>query len=103
MSLLKTAAEGAARATQANRPLARIRTLIAGSMDGNIATLVEDGQLVWMPARQPLRAIDSETLSNGKLLTGVDWRANRLVDALAKMAATTGKAPYAITRLLESG
>ena len=72
-------------------------------MDGNIATLVEDGQLVWMPAHQPLRAIDSETLSNGNLLTGVDWRANRLVDALAKMAATTGKAPYAITRLLESG
>ena len=102
-SLLKTAAEGVALATQANRSLARVWGLIAGSTDGNIAALVENGQLVWMPAHQTLSAIDNRTLSNGKLLTGVDWHANRLVDALAKMAAATMKAPHAITRLLDSG
>ena len=41
--------------------------------------------------------------SNGKLLTGVDWRANRLVDALAKNAAATVRAPREVRCLLESG
>ena len=33
----------------------------------------------------------------------VDWRANRLVDALAKRAAASRQAPMAIIRLLSSG
>jgi hypothetical protein len=37
------------------------------------------------------------------LLTGIDWRANRLADVLAKQAARTMQAPKAIIRLLESG
>ena len=41
-------------------------------------------------------------LSDGKRLTAVDWRANRLVDALAKRAAATSRAPPAIIRLLDS-
>ena len=56
-----------------------------------------------MPAHQPLSAIGEGTLSNGKLLTGIDWRANRLVDALAKLAAATAQAPKEVICLLESG
>ena len=33
----------------------------------------------------------------------MDWRANRLVDALAKLAAASRQAPRGIIRLLESG
>jgi len=40
---------------------------------------------------------------HNKLLTGVDWRANRLVDALAKLAAATMQAPKAVRNLLASG
>ena len=56
-----------------------------------------------MPAHQPLSAIATAVLSNGKLLSGVDWRANRLVDALAKQAAATMRTPVEVRSLLESG
>ena len=102
-SLLTTAREGAAQATGPDRPLARIWNLIVASLDGRIESIVEHGNLVWMPAHQPLNAIGRVTLSNGKLLSGMDWRANRLVDALAKTAADTMRAPKAVRCLLESG
>ena len=101
--LLTTAREGAMQATGPARPLARIWGLIATSLDGQIESIVERGNLVWMPAHQPLSAISVAMLSNGKLLSGVDWRANRLVDALAKSAAETVRAPRAVRCLLESG
>ena len=103
LSLLTSAAAGTARATGASRPLSRIWGLIAATMDGDITSMVADKQLVWMPAHQPLSAIGVKTLSNGRLLTAIDWRANRLVDALAKLAAGTREAPLAVVRLLESG
>ena len=57
-----------------------------------------------MDASPPaLSATSSATLSNNKLLSGVDWQANRLVDALAKQAATSVQAPRAVRCLLESG
>jgi hypothetical protein len=101
-SLLATAREGEVQAIAASRPLARVWRLIANTLDGDLESLVSSGRLVWMPAHQQLSAIDSKSLSNGKLLTGVDWRANRLVDALAKVAAASRRAPLAVRRLLES-
>jgi hypothetical protein len=56
-----------------------------------------------MPAHQSLSAIGERQLSNNKLLTVIDWRANRLVDALAKMAAARMRAPQGLRALLESG
>ena len=102
LSLLSTAQEGATQATGPAKPLARIWRLISSSLDGRIESIVERGNLVWMPAHQPLSAISSATLSNGKLLSGVDWQANRLVDALAKQAAASVRAPRAVRCLLES-
>jgi hypothetical protein len=101
--LLTTAKEGAAHATGSSKPLARIWGLIAMSLDGHTESIVQNGKLVWMPAHQPVSAISVATLSNGKVLSGVDWRANRLVDALAKSAAETMRAPRALRCLLESG
>ena len=60
---------------------------------------------VWMPAHQPMPATGHRRLSDGSLLTATDWRANRLVDVLAKQAASTRRAPriaMAVTRLLKS-
>lgn len=56
-----------------------------------------------MPAHQPFSAIGEKVLSDGKLLTGIDWRAKRFVDSLAKLAAASKQAPRAAVRLLESG
>ena len=64
--------------------------MIASALDGDTTSMVEHKQLVWMPAHQPLSAVGHKELSNGKLLTVVDWRENRVVDALAKLAATRG-------------
>ena len=76
--------------------------MIGTRLDGNIDTLARDRLLVWMPAHQPLAAIGTRQLSNGKLLTAVDWRSNRLVDALAKQAAATREVPMAAALLLKS-
>ena len=72
--LLTTAGAGAANATASDKPLARIWTLIAASLDGHVESITERGNLVWMPAHQPMTAIGSVALSNGKLLSGVDWK-----------------------------
>ena len=103
LALLHTAEGGLARATDASRPLARIWAAIGNVMDGDIYALVADRHLTWMPAHQSLATVGSRTLSDGVQVSVVDWRANRLADALAKQAAVQRKAPMAITRLLNSG
>ena len=103
LSLLRTAEGGLSKAVAANRPLARIWGRIGCSLDADITCLVRDEKLVWVPAHQTTAAIGNKELSNGQMLTAVDWRANRLVDALAKQAARERQAPPAITRLLTSG
>ena len=102
-ALLRTAEAGTARATSASRPLARLWGQISHALDDDITKLVETRKLVWMPAHQTLAAVGNRILSNGKEMSVVDWRANRLVDALAKEAASSRQAPMAITRLLSSG
>jgi len=86
----------------ADRPLARAWAVIAAALDGDTASLERDGRLVWMPAHQSMAAIGAKRLSNGVYMNAVDWRANRLVDALAKQAAATRQAPAAVLRLLKS-
>ena len=103
LALLRTAEGGLVRAMAGHRPLARVWSQIGNALDGNLQALVEGGMLVWMPAHQGLAAVKNRVLSNGTELSTVDWRANRLVDALAKHAAAQRQAPMAIRRLLVSG
>ena len=49
--------------------------------------MVEADKLVWMPAHTSTGDVGEAKLSNGTRLSMVDWRANRLVDALAKLSA----------------
>ena len=102
LALLCTAEGGLARATESHRPLARVWAHIGGAMDGNICVLATERKLIWMPAHQSLAAVGNATLSSGKELSTVDWRANRLVDALAKRAAAQRQTP-GITKILGSG
>ena len=50
-------------------------------------------RVVWMPAHRPQSSIGHAMKSNGHPINALDWRANRLVDALAKMAAMLDSAP----------
>ena len=101
-SLLTIAEQGAQKAGEADKPLARAWRFIAGTLDGDISSLVRDGRLVWMPAHLSMASIGVTSKSNRKELTALDWRANRLVDALAKQAAAQRQAPESLTRLLKS-
>ena len=55
-----------------------------------------------MPAHQTLSMIGEVRLSSGHKLSVVDWRANRLADALAKQEAALRELPTAACRILDS-
>ena len=66
----------------------------------DLASIVSSGKVVWMPAHKSHKAVGVATLSNGQVLTTVDWRANRLVDCLAKAAAKSLAAPKTVSSYL---
>ena len=102
LGLVKTAREGTGAAVTAKRQLARVWGNIARSLDGKIDRLVTDKALIWMPAHLAANAIGRARKSNDCPVTARDWRANRLVDGLAKLAAAEGAAPAASVHLLDS-
>jgi hypothetical protein len=85
LSLLRTAEDSISNATAPSKQLARVWQMIITALDGNLQCLA--GLLVWMPAHQSLRSVGEMKLSSGQRMSVVDWRANRLVDALAKASA----------------
>ena len=58
--------------------------------DDEEASITEE-QLTWMPAHGGQATIGRVLKSDGSTLTPVDWRANRLVDVLAKSAARANR------------
>ena len=102
MGLLKTAERGLAAATSAKMGLARIWRMVAHTLDGNIAQLATEKKLSWMPAHQPPAAIGVALKSNGRTISAVDWRANHLVDGLAKLAAAEGASTIQEANLIHS-
>ena len=102
-ALLAVAEGGMQKATGADKHLARAWRLIAHFLDGDTASLSREGRLVWMPAHQSVAAIGEKRLSNGRVLSTVDWRANRLADALAKQAAASRQGKLDVLRMLHSG
>ena len=94
--------KGTEQAVDGRKQLARIWTSIAAALDDDTTTLTMKGLLTWMPAHQPIGMIGEKKLSNGARLANIDWRANRLVDALAQLSAAERLAPTAVTRVLNS-
>jgi hypothetical protein len=83
--------------------LARIWVCIADIMNGDLTALERTNLLVWQPAHQTVQSIGQRHGSDGKKITTVDWRANRLVDALAKQAAEQVRATKEARELICSG
>ena len=88
MSLITVAKAGTTSATNGSRQLARLWKAIATNLGTDISDLVRNGRLTWIPAHLPYAAVGERMLPCGARLTAADWRANRLVDALAKLGAT---------------
>ena len=99
-ALLTIALAGNASATHHDRLLARVWSKIAHIVGDDLASIVSSGQVVWMPAHKSHLAVGVAVKSNGQLLTTIDWRANRLVDSLAKAAATSLAAPCSVSTFL---
>ena len=92
-SLLDVIGAGIQPATCHGSPLARAWVSIYNKLGQNTDEIAHNNRITWMPAHLPITAIWNATRSDGKVITPVDWRANRLVDALAKAAAATRQAP----------
>jgi hypothetical protein len=103
LSLVKTAKQGAEAATAPSRLLARIWVCIADILDGDLTTLERMNLLVWQPAHQTVQAIGQRHGSDGRKITTIDWRANRLADALAKQGAEQVRATKEARNLIKSG
>jgi hypothetical protein len=101
--LVKTAKQGVEAATAPSRLLARIWVCIADILDGDLTTLERMNLLVWQPAHQKPQAVGQRHGSDGKKITMIDWRANRLVDALGKQAAEQVRATKVARDLVRSG
>jgi len=82
---------GRAAATGAKRPLARLWGMTFQTLDGGICPDDVEKVLLWMPSHGSKAVIGHAIKSDGSVVTALDWRANRLVDALAKAAAGRGR------------
>ena len=72
-----------------NKMLARIWNAITATVGDDVSGMVESGLWQWVPAHLSIEAVGQATAHNRNRLTIIDWRANRLVDALAKNCAAT--------------
>jgi hypothetical protein len=99
-SLLTTATAGAVRATSASCPLAGVWGVVAICVDGDLARLVALKLLRWMPAHKSLAKAVALRASDGELVTNLEWRANRLADAIARTCALRLAVPRPVTARL---
>jgi hypothetical protein len=102
LSLLRTAEHGSQDAVHPRKQLARVWQIISNNLDGNLQALTDNQVLVWMPAHQTVGMVGEAKLSNNQRLTLVDWRANRLVDFLAKLAAAERQLSSGTVKLMDS-
>ena len=82
--------------------MAGVWTLVGSAMDGDTAAAVEQGKLIWMPAHLARTAASAMRKSDGSPVSVVDWRANRLADAVAKSAAGAPSSTTHAVRCLKS-
>jgi len=74
--------------------------MVAATLDGEVPTEWLNERLRWMPAHRSRAAIGRALRSDGAAVTSRNWRANRLVDAVAKAAAYGDRLPSELRQLL---
>jgi hypothetical protein len=102
LSLLTTAQGGLARATASRCTMAGVWTLIGTALDDDLAASVEHGKLLWMPSHLAHASAAAVRKSDGSPVSTLDWRANRLADAVAKSAAGAPASTLNAVRCLKS-
>jgi len=100
LGLLRQLQRGLADATAPHRPLARLWRLLSTTFDGQVPQDWLENSLLWMPAHTSKKTAAFAKRSDGRPLTRLDWRSNRLADAFAKAAASNDRLPFALRALL---
>jgi hypothetical protein len=95
-------AAGVGKATSASCSLARSMRMLASTARDGLHQLVSNQKLVWMPAHLRIGTYSLRRRSDGASVSPIDFRANRLVDVLAKAAAGDLRAAIATRQLLTS-
>ena len=96
--IVQTLRGGAREAVSPKRKLARVWGMIVRNIDGDFGSACE--KVTWMPAHTSLKSIGHAQDSNGAAITAIMWRANRLVDLLAKSAALQSRLPKKVTQFV---
>ncbi len=91
LEVLRTLEAGECAATEGRKRLARVWRRIHTVLEGQTTTALD--RLRWMPAHGSAASIGRALKSDGRPVTALEWRANRLVDALAKHAAGFDRVP----------
>jgi len=102
LGLIDTLARGKRVATAAGRPLARIWNMVFDALDGEVPQDYIHRRFRWMSSHGSMASIGRSCLSDGSLVSATDWRANRLVDAFARLAAMRNRVPKGMRDLLEA-
>jgi len=102
LSILQTLRRGLSAACGPSRPQARLWKLIAAAFDFTFPPAWVDERLLWMPSHTSRASIGRVLRSDGLPLTGTNWRANRLVDGLAKRGALSQRVPAPTRRLVQT-
>ena len=77
--------------TSHDKALARTWGMVRQRLDDDLQQLAS--RLTWMPSRATYASVGVATDSSGRPITATMWRANRLADALAKLAAERRRLP----------
>ena len=89
LGILTAMGKGPSAARAASNPLARVWQMVFRAHDDSPFTREELRRVVWMPSHGSALTIGVSKRSDGRVVSPMDWRANRLVDALAKLAASS--------------
>ncbi len=103
LNVVDSVKKGKAATTMARSPQARIWMEVFGIMQ-DMGASIEDAlqQLRWMPAHGPKSSIGVALKSDLRLVSALEWRANRLVDSLAKSAADPRRCPLRHVRTVST-
>ncbi len=88
LNVVNTVRGGRCGAVAASSPLARFCTRVLGALDDQDCIAADLAKLWWMLAHGGQGTIGRASRPDGTAFSAVEWRANRLVDLLAKSAAS---------------
>ena len=91
LGIINGLAEGRTKAASPCRSLARVWSMIYNTLDADFIDSALQAHVSWMPSHGSRHAIGTRYKSDGKSVTTIDWRANRLADAAAKAAAAVNR------------